>query len=137
MAKAKCGECGTVFDIPNGENADVQKLLADHTSKYHENKTEAITAALKSAKEFVFAVANGSIPTRKKAKVLLSDLSHCLSEPMPEFPEDKESDAPVTAPSDADAPAEIAPVPGSENVVADDGKTSAGSDPDKKKGKGK
>ena len=88
MAKEKCSECGAIFDGPDVEV--LKKNLAAHIDKNHANKSEAILAALKDAKAMAFGLVNGATPTRKKARALVTDISKCLSEPIPDMPDEEE-----------------------------------------------
>lgn len=131
MARAKCSTCSAIIDGgPGMDQVDVNKKMAEHVEANHANKSEAIFATLQGAKEFVFAVANGSVPTRKVAKALLTDISKCLSEPLPEGLEDDSTSTSTDGASQSGAP-------DAQTAGTGNGKDAPDANPGKGKGKGK
>jgi hypothetical protein len=87
--KLKCSTCGTTFDSEN--NSVVQKLHDDHMEKFHGNKQEQIKTALTISKSFAFQIANGAVPSRKKARDLVAMASMLLDEPIPRMQDDEKT----------------------------------------------
>lgn len=78
--KLTCKVCGTVIDA---DKDTAEKMLADHTARFHENKDEQVKALANAAKSFAFQVAHGTVPKRKSARELVTLASQILNEPIP------------------------------------------------------
>jgi hypothetical protein len=86
MLRLQCKECGTSFAAE--DQATIDKLKADHNARYHENKAEQIRLMAVAAKSMAFGFVNGAVPSRKKARDLVSLASRVLNEPIPDMPEE-------------------------------------------------
>jgi len=99
--KLVCETCKTIFD--SAEKDTLEKLLADHKARFHDNKQEQVTNLATAAKSMAFSIANGAMPKRKDARLLVALASQVLNEPIPEMPDDVPT-VPATAAPTAAAP---------------------------------
>jgi hypothetical protein len=130
--KLVCETCKTIFDA--AEKDTLEKLLADHKARFHNNKQEQVTNLATAAKSMAFSVANGAMPKRKDARLLVALASQVLNEPIPEMPDDVPT-VPATAAPTAAAPEQPPAQPSKTGSGSGEGKSAgakAGDDSKKK-----